>query len=88
MYILSVMGCSQSSHDVTPPASLMRKLQESKAGGLMPSVLPGGYKLVPFRAAVVDLLRRFKNEQKKGTGARDHYPVQFRQVQSHVPFLQ
>ncbi len=42
--------------DVTPPASLIRKLQESKAGGLMPSVLPGGYKLVPFRAAVADLL--------------------------------
>ena len=24
---------------------------------------------------------------KKGTGVRDYYPVQFRQVQSHVPFL-
>ena len=33
----------------------MRKLQESKAGGLMPSVLPGSYKLAPFRAAVVDV---------------------------------
>ncbi len=55
------MGCGQSSHDVTPPASLMRKLQESKAGGLKPSVLPGSYKLVPFRAAVVDDCQQAKN---------------------------
>ena len=50
------MGCSQPPRDVTPPASLKRKLQESKAGGLMPSALPGSYKPVPFRAAVVDIL--------------------------------
>ena len=56
------MGCSQSSHDVTPPASLMRKLQESKAGGLLPSVLPGSYKLVPFRAAVVDLVKKMTQD--------------------------